>query len=112
MGLTFIGGNAMARNVSRLDRIISELEKLHSEANDIFDAHVDVLMCDLPRGCGCTSGVERVAPKQANYKGLARKPISGPATIGRVTRPVATTTNRSNRPPALVAFFNGREGRP
>jgi hypothetical protein len=49
MGLTFIGGNTMARNVSRLDRIISELE-IHSEADDIFDAHVDVLMCDLPRG--------------------------------------------------------------
>ena len=40
----------MARSVSRLDRIIAELEKLHNEANDIFDAHVDVLMCDLPRG--------------------------------------------------------------
>jgi hypothetical protein len=40
----------MAQSVSRLDRIITELEKLQSEANDIFDAHVDVVMCDLPRG--------------------------------------------------------------
>jgi hypothetical protein len=40
----------MARSVKRLDRIIAELEKLHNEANDIFDAHVDVVMCDLPRG--------------------------------------------------------------
>jgi hypothetical protein len=40
----------MARSVSRLDRIIAELEKLQSEANDIFDAHIDVVMCDLPRG--------------------------------------------------------------
>jgi hypothetical protein len=50
MGLTLLEETQMARNVGRLDRIISELEKLHSEANDIFDAHVDVLMCDLPRG--------------------------------------------------------------
>jgi hypothetical protein len=40
----------MARDVSRLNRIIGELEKLQSEANQIFDAHVDVIMCDLPRG--------------------------------------------------------------
>lgn len=38
----------MARNVSRLDRIICELEKLQKEANDIYDAHIDVLLCDLP----------------------------------------------------------------
>jgi hypothetical protein len=42
--------NTMARSVTRLDRIITELEKLHSEANEIYDAHVDVLMLDLPRG--------------------------------------------------------------
>jgi hypothetical protein len=40
----------VAHSVSRLDRIITELEKLHSEANEIYDAHVDVVMCDLPRG--------------------------------------------------------------
>jgi MinD-like ATPase involved in chromosome partitioning or flagellar assembly len=40
----------MARSVTRLDRIITELEKLQSEAHEIYDAHVDVLMCDLPPG--------------------------------------------------------------
>jgi hypothetical protein len=40
----------MVHSISRLDRIIAELEKLQSEANEIYDAHVDVLMCDLPGG--------------------------------------------------------------
>jgi hypothetical protein len=40
----------MARSVARLDRVIRELESLQSEANDILDAHVDVIMLDLPRG--------------------------------------------------------------
>jgi MinD-like ATPase involved in chromosome partitioning or flagellar assembly len=40
----------MAHSVSRLDRIITELEKLQSEAHEIYDAHVDVLLCDLPPG--------------------------------------------------------------
>jgi hypothetical protein len=40
----------MARSVSRLDRIITELEQLQGEAHEIYDAHVDVLMLDLPRG--------------------------------------------------------------
>jgi hypothetical protein len=42
--------NEVAHSVSRLDRIIAELEKLHSEANEIYDAHVDVVMCDQPHG--------------------------------------------------------------
>jgi hypothetical protein len=40
----------MARNVSRLDLIIEQLEQAHKAAQDIFDAHVDCLMCDQPRG--------------------------------------------------------------
>ena len=40
----------MARNVSRLDSIIEQLEGLHGDAQNIFDAHVDCLMCDQPRG--------------------------------------------------------------
>jgi hypothetical protein len=32
----------MARNVSRLDRIIKKKKKLQKEANDIYDVHVDV----------------------------------------------------------------------
>ena len=40
----------MARQVAvgRLDRIIRELEQLHKEAQDIFDAHVDVMRCQSP----------------------------------------------------------------
>jgi hypothetical protein len=34
--------------VGRLDRIIRELEQLHTEAQDIFDAHVDVVRCQTP----------------------------------------------------------------
>jgi hypothetical protein len=30
-----------APSVGRLDNIISELERLHTDAQDIFDAHVD-----------------------------------------------------------------------
>jgi hypothetical protein len=40
----------MAQNVSRLDSIIEQLEKLHKDAQNIFDAHIDCLMCDQPRG--------------------------------------------------------------
>ena len=40
----------MARQpaVGRLDRIMRELEKLHDEAQGIFDAHVEVLRCRSP----------------------------------------------------------------
>jgi hypothetical protein len=40
----------MARQVSvgRLDRIIRELAQLHKEAQDIFDAHIDVVRCQNP----------------------------------------------------------------
>jgi hypothetical protein len=40
----------MAQQIAtgRLDRIIRELEKLHSEAQDIFDAHVDFVRCRSP----------------------------------------------------------------
>ena len=48
----------MARSVTRLDRIVAELEKLHSEANEIYDAHVDVMMLDLP--AGTSFGVTKV----------------------------------------------------
>lgn len=40
----------MAQNVSRLDSIIEQLEQLHKDAQGIFDAHVDCLMCDQPLG--------------------------------------------------------------
>jgi hypothetical protein len=40
----------MARQVAtgRLDRIIRELEQLHNEAQDIFDAHIDFVRCTSP----------------------------------------------------------------
>jgi hypothetical protein len=34
--------------VGRLDDIIEQLEKLHKDAQDIFDAHIDVLRCQTP----------------------------------------------------------------
>ena len=34
--------------VGRLDRIVRELETLHNEANDIIDAHIDVVRCQTP----------------------------------------------------------------
>jgi hypothetical protein len=40
----------MARNVSRLDSIIGQLEKLYADSQNIFDAHVDCVMRDCPRG--------------------------------------------------------------
>ena len=40
----------MAKSNSRIDRIVGDLNKLHGEAHDIFNARVDVLLCDLPRG--------------------------------------------------------------
>ena len=35
-------------SVGRLDDIIVQLEKLHEEAQRIFDAHVDELRCRTP----------------------------------------------------------------
>ena len=34
--------------VGRLDRIINELERLHDEAQDILDAHIEVERCRIP----------------------------------------------------------------
>jgi len=40
----------MARQpaVGRLDNIIRELERLHNDAQDIFDSHIDVIRCQCP----------------------------------------------------------------
>jgi hypothetical protein len=40
----------MGHTVTRLDRIISELERLHGDAQEIFDTHIDVLLRDKPHG--------------------------------------------------------------
>ena len=40
--------DSMALNTGRLDRIISELERLHDDADKIIDAHVNCLLRDLP----------------------------------------------------------------
>ena len=37
-----------APSVGRLDHIISELERLHTDAQDIFDAHIDYVRCRAP----------------------------------------------------------------
>ena len=34
--------------VGRLDNIIQELERLHRDAHDIIDAHVDSVRCQMP----------------------------------------------------------------
>jgi hypothetical protein len=40
----------MARQVAvgRLDNIIRELERLHKDAQDIFNAHIDFVRCQSP----------------------------------------------------------------
>ena len=40
----------MARQVAvgRLDNIIGELERLHKDAQDIFSAHIDYVLCQSP----------------------------------------------------------------
>ena len=35
-------------SVGRLDKIISELERLHADAQGIFDAHVDFVRSETP----------------------------------------------------------------
>jgi hypothetical protein len=37
-----------APSVGRLDNIIHELERLHTDAQDIFDAHIDYVRCRAP----------------------------------------------------------------
>ena len=41
----------MARQlaVGRIDDIIGQLERLHKDAQRIFDAHIDFLLCRYPR---------------------------------------------------------------
>jgi hypothetical protein len=34
--------------VGRLDNIIRDLERLHNDAQDIFDSHIDVIRCRCP----------------------------------------------------------------
>jgi hypothetical protein len=40
----------MAPNTGRLDHIIDELRRLHADADNILDAHVNCLLRDLPPG--------------------------------------------------------------
>ena len=40
----------MAKSNSRIDSIVGDLNRLHGEAHDIFNAHVDFLLCDRPTG--------------------------------------------------------------
>lgn len=75
----------MAPNVSRLDSIIGQLEKLYADSQNIFDAHVDVLMLDHPRGTsfGQIKAAEITTPAGSalNYIAalrLVREKIIGP----------------------------------
>ena len=37
-------------DVSRLDRVAGDLERLHKEADEIFNVYVDLLLANAPRG--------------------------------------------------------------
>jgi hypothetical protein len=77
--------NFMARQVAvgRLDRIIRELEQLYKEAQDIFDAHVEVVRCGTPGiPFGVLKSCEIAAPAGSalNYIAalkIVRKKITG-----------------------------------
>ena len=51
--------------VGRLDDIIEQLEKLHKDAQRIFDAHVDVLLCRYPHTSFGVMKAQKFAPPQA-----------------------------------------------
>jgi hypothetical protein len=67
----------------RIDRIIRELEGLQSEAQDIFDAHIDYVKCGEPRTAfGTLKSREIAAPagNTMNYVAalkIVRKKIAG-----------------------------------
>jgi hypothetical protein len=54
--------------VGRLDNIIAELERLHHDAQDIFDAHIDFLCCRNPGiPFGVLKSKARPAGNSLNY---------------------------------------------
>lgn len=62
----------MARQVAvgRLDNIIRELERLHKDAQGIFDAHIDVVRCqapDIPFGVLKSCEIAGPAGSSLNY---------------------------------------------
>lgn len=58
-------------DVSRLDRIIRDMEALQKEANGIFDAHLDTLLCNAKPGTSYGAvryqALGRPAGGQINY---------------------------------------------
>jgi hypothetical protein len=69
----------------RIDHMISELERLHSDAQVIFDAHVDYLLCHDPKalfGDVKYKEIAKPAGSALNYIAalkLVRKRIRGEA---------------------------------
>jgi hypothetical protein len=72
-------------NVGRLDKIIEELERLHDDAQGIFDAHVDYLRTEMPGvpfGTVKHSEITGPAGNTVNYIAalkIVRKSITGVA---------------------------------
>ena len=70
-------------SVSRIDRIIRELEQLHADAQGIFDAHVDYLSTKEPGiafGVLKSRDIARPAGNTVDYVAalkIVRKKISG-----------------------------------
>jgi hypothetical protein len=72
-------------STSRIDRIIKELEQLHTDAQGIFDAHVDYLCCkerSASFGALKSREIARPAGSALNYVAalkIVRKKITGAA---------------------------------
>ena len=71
--------------VGRLDRIIKELERLHADAQGIFDAHIDYVRCrepSVPFGVLKCREIAGPAGSALNYIAalkIVRKKIAGDA---------------------------------
>ena len=74
---------ATTPSVGRIDRIIQDLERLHADAQDIFDAHVDVLRYrapSVPFGVLKSREIAGPAGNTVNYIAalkIVRKSITG-----------------------------------
>jgi hypothetical protein len=70
-------------DVSRLDRIVAELQVLHDQAQDILDSHVDVLCCQqpgIPFGVLKSREIAQPAGNSLNYINalrIVRKKLTG-----------------------------------
>jgi hypothetical protein len=78
----------MARQVSvgRLDNIIRDLERLHKDAHDIFNAHIDVVRCQNPGiPFGVLKGCEIATPAGSTLNYIAALKIVRDKITGEKT---------------------------